>query len=74
MADDERYMKRALKSVNRLVAEKQKEEYSEDSCCLTIEELEAVVEEGRAEIEHGGGIPSKDVYAEMKKKYPFLCK
>lgn len=74
LAQDERYMQRALKSVNRLVAEKRKEEKNEEPCCFSTEELNRIVEESLDSIANGyEGIPSNVVFAELKKEFPYLC-
>jgi len=74
LADDERYMKRALKSVKRLVAEKQKAEYSHAPGYLTTEEASAILDESVREVERGKYVTSDKVFAKMVEKYPFLCR
>lgn len=73
LADDERYMKRALKSVNRLVAEKQKEEEKEEPCCFSIDELNDILDRGVESIENGEYIDSTEMFAKIKRDLPYLC-
>lgn len=74
LSADERYMQRVLKNVDRLVKEKRKEAAQEPGV-YTLEELDALLERSEAEIEKGDlGVPSSEVFAELEKEFPFLCK
>lgn len=72
--EDERYMRRTLKSVDQLVAEKRKETAQEPGL-YTLEELDALLDRSEKEIEDGDlGVPSSEVFAELEKEFPYLCK
>ena len=50
-------------------------EEKEDLTPYTMEEINSWIDEGEAEEEAGiPGTPQKEVFAEMEKKYPWLCK
>lgn len=75
IADDEILMKKALKAIRRLAkerlesAENKKEAYNPDF--YTMEDVNSWLDEGEAE---DGGTPSDEVFTQMEKKYPWLCK
>lgn len=70
--EDKELLKKALKSIKRLIAQKEKAiENKEEECRpYTMEELNARIDEA----EEGEGIPSHKVFSEIERKYPWLCK
>lgn len=71
--EDKELLKKALKSIRRLIARKEKatENIKEEFSPYTMEELNARIDEGEAE---EGGIPGHKLFAEIEKKHPWLCK
>lgn len=71
--EDKELLKKALRSIKRLVAQKEKTTKAEEEECrpYTMEELNARIDESEAE---EGGIPNHMVFAEMEAKYKWLCK
>lgn len=70
--EDKELLKKALKSIKRLIAQKEKATENKEEECrpYTMEELNARIDEG----EEGEGIPSHKVFSEIERRYPWLCK
>lgn len=70
--EDKELLKKALKSIKRLIAQKEKTTENKEEECrpYTMEELNARIDEA----EEGEGIPSHKVFSEIERKYPWLCK
>lgn len=71
--EDKELLKKVLRNIKRLVAQKEKTTKVEEEECrpYTMEELNARIDKGEAE---EGGIPNHTVFAEIEAKYPWLCK
>lgn len=67
--EDKELLKKALKSIKRLIAQKEKTTENKEEECrpYTMEELNARIDEGEAEEEAGLTIPNEEVMGRMRK-------
>lgn len=67
--EDKELLKKALKSIKRLIAQKEKTTENKEKECrpYTMEELNARIDEGEAEEEAGLTIPNEEVMGRMRK-------
>lgn len=67
--EDKELLKKALKSIKRLVAQKERTTKAEEEECrpYTMEELNARIDESEAEEESGMTVPHEEVMARMRK-------
>lgn len=75
--DDIELVKKLKQAVSRIIAKAnaKQEEAEEDLTPYTMEEINSWIDEAEAEEEAGiPGIPHEEVFRNMEKKYPWLCK
>lgn len=75
--DDMELVKKLKQTISRTIAKAKakKEEVKEDLTPYTMEEINSWIDEAEAEEEAGiEGTPHEEVFRNMEKKYPWLCK
>ena len=71
--DSDELTRKTLEYIRKLrMKEAKKNEVKEDLSPYTIEEINSWIDE--AEEEEEKGIPNEEVFRNMEKKYPWLCK
>ena len=74
--DSDELTRKTLEYVRKLrMKEAKKNEVKEDLTPYTIEEINSWIDEAEEEEEKGiPGTPNEEVFRNMEKKYPWLCK